>query len=482
MMTIANKKEEFQELFNMIRSIYSNGVSGEDKKVIIDFLKTLRYTCEFDILKKCYDDNVILKNLIPDIDTKLMELHNQLDELQGKVYKEGELSSFEEVKLRAYQISYNRYSMIKDAILSRSFERYTQEMNKNLNSARQIISACSVSLEDVNLDFIKEFEIRGENKTPMDIAYDIQSDPKLLAELIDYYKKEKSLSVDYADSLAKDQEYLRYLQLAYQHQTLLRKYMLTLRKCGTSEENREVVCQERLAKNKLTRDSLINEFMGTIRNKRMINHLSALIEEDEETLTTIKESKEELEKLTIYIRNAGLGPVIDEFNYSYRDYTGSVEQRIVDFLKVTMRKKGLNITNAEKNVQDNISSLSSFINNKDLYLKSSISKMSDYGKELVTKYPEDTAKILEIITENKKSKVNPLLSAYVLKSLMTVQNLSFEEINDVINVYDTEGINELVNSFEDIVKSTINSIQEDLMGVYNRPKYDVNDLPNMKLM
>lgn len=480
-MTIVNKKEEFQELFSTIKSICSGAISAEDKKILADFLRTLRYTCEFDILRKCYDENVFLNNFIPDIDTKLIELQRKLDELRGKVRTQGELSSFDEVKLRAYKISFDRYCMIKDAIVGRNFERYTEEMNKNLNSARQIIAACSATLENASFGFIKDFNIKGESKTPMDIAEHIQSDPKLLTELINYYKKDKNLSVDYADSLAKDQEYLRYLQLAYENQELLRKYMLTLRKCGTSEENREVVCQERLVRNRLERVNLLNEPLGAFRNRRTINGLDVLIEEDEEELKTIRESREELERLDKHIRHAGLGPIIDEFNYEYRDYTGSVEQRIVDFLKVSMRKKGLNISRVEKNVQDQISSLNSAMNNKDLYMRSYISKMSDFGRELVTKYPEETERILEVVTNKGKAKINPILSAYVLKSLMTVQGLSYEDINDIIKAYDTNGINSLVESFENVVKLTINSVENNLMGVYNRAEFDVHDLPDMRL-
>lgn len=478
---IKNKKKEFQELFSTIKTICSGDVSKEDKKVLSDFLRTLRYICEFDILKKCYDNNRTFNTLVPDIETKLIELKSQIEELQGHVRTEGELSSFDEVKLRAYQISYDRYNMIKEAIISRDFERYTKEMNKNLNSARQIIAACSVSLSDVDLDLAKEFEVMGKTKTAMGIIYDIESNPDLLAELVSYYKKEKNLTGDYAESLSKDQEYLRYLNLAYENQDLLRSYMLTLRKCGTSEERREVVCQERLVRNRLTLANLNNNVMTSIRNRRQINELNAAIAKDEEDLATIKASRDLLEQLEVKIRNAGLGPILDEFNYAYRDYTGSVEQRIVDFLKVTMRKKGLNITRVEKNVKEEITSLSNAISMKDYFLNDALSKMSNYGKELVTKYHDETSKILDSVTEKRKSNTDPILSAYVLKSLMTVQKLSYKDINDIIQAYDDNGIDALVDDYENVVKSTIKSIETNLMDVYNRPEFDVHELPEMQL-
>lgn len=481
MTLVSSKKSEFQELFNTIRAICSGDISREDKKVLTDFLRTLRYTCEFDVLKKCYDQNAVLRTVIPDIDTKLIELGKHLDDLQNKVRVEGELSSFDEVKLKAYKTSYDRYNMIKEAITNRNFENYTEEMNKNLNSANQIIAACSSSLNDADLRFIKDFEIMGKKKNALEVASDIQSDPQLLTDLVNYYKKSKNLSKDCEDSLAKDQEYLRYLKLADENQSLLRKYMLTLRKCGNGTLENEVVCKERLTRNKLKLNSLDKGVVSSLRNRSLINGLNLLIEEDEETLETIKRSRENLEKLDKQIRAVGLGPIIDEFNYAYGDYTGSVEQRIVDFLKVSMRKNGLNVSRVEKNVEEEISSLNFAIGNKDNILHSSASKMSEYGRELINKYPDETMKIVEILTDKKKSKINPLLSAYVLKSLATVQNLSYEDINDIIKAYDGNGITNLVEKFEGVVQSTINSIENSLMEVISRPEFDVNALPDMRL-
>lgn len=389
-----SKKSEFQELFSTIKTMSKGNISLEEKKVVSDFLRTLRYICEFDLLRTCYDQNATLKNIIPDIDTKLIELRKHLNALREKIRLNGELSSFEEVKLKAYKISYDRYSMIKDAIVSRDFEHYTIAMNKNLNSARQIIAACSASLNDANIDFFKEFKIMGASKTPIDIAFDIQSNPELLGELLDFYKKGDRVNNAYVDSLAQDQEYLRYLHLADKHQDLLKKYMLTLRKCGTDDENREVICQDRISRHKLERARLSSNTLNAIRNKKVITGLDIMIEEDEETLNTIKESRRRLEQLTKQIREVGLGPIIDEFNYAYRDYKGSVEQRIVDFLKVSMRKKGLNISRVEKHVQEEIASIKSIIDNKDQQREKTINNMSEYGRELVTKYHNETAQIL----------------------------------------------------------------------------------------
>lgn len=478
---MVSKKSEFQELFSTIKSMCRANLSLEDKKVLSDFLRTLRYICEFDLLKTCYDQNATLKNIIPDIDTKLINLKKQLDDLRAKVSVSGELSSFEEVKLKAYKISYDRYNMIKEAIVNRNFEAYTTAMNKNLNGARQIIAACSASLNDANIDFLKDFRIGGVSKTPVDIAFDIQDNPQLLSELMLYYKKDKNISVDYVEALNKDQEYLRYLHLADRYQDLLKHYMLALRKCGSEDENREVICQNRINKHKLDRARLNSTTLSALRNKKVIMGLDIMIEEDEETLEEIRVNKDRLLRLDKQIREVGLGPIIDQFNYAYRDYTGSVEQRIVDFIKVSMRKKGLDISRVESNVKAEIDSLNKTINKRDEYLSTTLESMSEYGRELVTKYPKETKQILDVVTNTKKNKVNPILSAYVLKSLMTAQNLSYEDINDIINVYDVDGMSDLVDSYESVVASTINSIESNLMDAISRAEFDVNDFSEMRL-
>ena len=233
--------ENYRELIRTIKSMGVDNVSPNDKKVLMDFLKTITFMGEFKILKECYDKDEDLKKIYPLLEVKINDLGSQINVLEGKLTETGNLSEFEKVKLRALKISYNRYVEIMKAITTRNFDHYVQFMNDKINNEEQIAAICSGVLDQADVDYAKVFIINGNEKSSLDIIYDLKNQQELLNELTTYFKRKKHYTVDNEEKIRQDEQFLNYLNLIKDNEALVRTFMKSVSIIGTAENDKEVI-------------------------------------------------------------------------------------------------------------------------------------------------------------------------------------------------------------------------------------------------
>lgn len=476
---------EFKQLINSIKDIGLDSESLEEKKVVQDLVEVLKYICEFDILSYAYDNSEEFNSIIPNIDAKLALLDLRIQEIKNKYKEEGSLTTFEMRKLQAARMSYNRYQDIKDAIETRNFEHYVDMMNKNLSNASQIIAVCSSALSMGEKDFSELFgeKISDEehiSENYLNILYRIVNNHQLISELKLYFKRENGAQVD-SQHYDKDNKYLEYLRLAKKYFPQLREYIAAKSLISESGRNKESMLRARLGKSKLELDSLSEGFFASIRNHKERVSLQHQIDKDEEELARIENKRPQIYELESTLKSIGLAPVIDAFDYKIEDKNDSPEQAAVDYLKANLSRTGLDITSVENKVAHEMSILNSRIEKRDSIVNGAFEHLSPYAQKLVTNFHDDVVKILDIIEEKRPGGITPLLAAYVLKALVDAKNISYEELNNIIRLYDSKGIHALVDSYENVVMNTTNNINDNIAVVDSRPLLDIKPFEELKI-
>lgn len=473
--------DSYRELIISLKNIGVSGVSPKDKQVLLDLLKTLNYICEFKILKQCYDRDTTIKNIIPNIDSKLKKLGATIDGLQSELLERGELTDFEKIKLKATTVSYNRYSEIKDAIESRNFDHYVNFMNNNLNSAQQIMAVCSSVLDQADVDYAKTFVINGNEKTAVDVIYDLKQMPTLSQELTRYFNRKKHYIVENEEKIRDDQEYLRYLELIKNNETLFRRFMDSIIVIGTTDNDKEIIVRERLSRNKLKLADLNKSVLTSLKNIKLISSLESSIEKDEAELEKIERVKESFGMILSQMNDAGLMPIANQYVSTSANIDASVEQRVVDYVKVSMRVKSFDIKDVKTKIEEEVRLLESQrVRQKEL-LNGSYESLSSYGKELVHKYPDETEHLLDIVNDKVKGEVTPLFAAYALKALMDSKSISPANLTQITNNAKSGGLEALVDSYNAIVKNTAITLENAVNAVSQRAIFDQSEFGELRI-
>lgn len=473
--------EDYKELIRSIKNIGLSGVSPDDKQVLLDLLNTLKYICEFRILRQCYDKDEKIKEIIPQIDAKLSQLSATINSLESKLLEQGSLSDFERVKLKATNVTYNRYVEIKKAITTRNFNHYVDFMNSNVDNATQIMAICSSVLNSADVDYAKTFMINGNEKSAVDVIYDLKHQPELAQELTRYFNRKKRYTVDNEERIREDQKFLEYLRLAKDNEVLVRNYMEALFKIGSGKNNKEVEVEERLAKNRLRLATLNKNLLGGLKNAREIASLTSAISRDEAELESIAEVKRNFSIYSEEMDKVKLGPIASQFLSSSANIDTTVEQKVVDYIKAAMRMRSFEITSVEHRIEDEVRSLESQISRKEGLLERSYENLSSYGKELAAKYEGETEKILDVVNNKVQGNVTPIFAAYALKALIDSKSLNFKALSEITHAYDNQGIEALVSSYQAVVESTVANVQKAIEDVTNRAIYDTKGFEQLKI-
>lgn len=430
---------------------------------------------EFKILKECYDKDEDLKKIYPLLEVKINDLGSQINVLEGKLTETGNLSEFEKVKLRALKISYNRYVEIMKAITTRNFDHYVQFMNDKINNEEQIAAICSGVLDQADVDYAKVFIINGNEKSSLDIIYDLKNQQELLNELTTYFKRKKHYTVDNEEKIRQDEQFLNYLNLIKDNEALVRTFMKSVSIIGTAENDKEVIMQDKLSRAELELADLSKNLFSSLKNGKAIAELEANIEKYKDELEKIKVVKERFGRLLEQMADVNLLPIAQQFVSPTANIDDTVEQKVVTYVKSSMRNDSFDISKDQRKIEEEVRALNSQIVRKEELLDGSYNRLSSYGKELVHKYEDEVIHILDVVNGKVQGEVTPILAAYVLKALMDAKSLSASALTKVTNS-SSKGMDSLVASSEAIVKNTIINIQEAINGVTNRAAFDVNEL------
>lgn len=473
--------EAYRELMASIKSMGVDNVSPKDKQVLIDLLKALKYEAEFKLLKQCYDNDKSIENLLPFINNKLNDLKSKIDAIEDKMLLGEQLSRFEEIKLKSLSVTYNRYLEINKAITTRDYDHYVSFMNANLSNANQIIAVCSAVLDQANVDYAKDFLINGNEKSAVDIIYDLKKQPDLTRDLTVYFNRKKHYTVDNEEKVREDQAFLKYIDIIKDNENLVRDFMDAVFVIGTPHMDKETIARERLSRNKLSLADLTKNFLSTIKNGKEISSLETSIEKDEEELERISKMKEKYNSILEEMEHVGLQAFAEQFVSPTANIDETVEQRVVNFVKASMRRKSFDIREVKAKIEEEVRFLESQIVRKEELLGGTYNSLNSYGQELVNKYPDETEYLLDIVNEKAKGDVTPIFAAYALKALMDSKNLSVSTLNEIMHAYDKKGIEALVTSYEAIVKNTALTVQRALGEVTNRAVFDSSSFGQLKI-
>ena len=416
-----------------------------------------------------------LKKIYPLLEVKINDLGSQINVLEGKLTETGNLSEFEKVKLRALKISYNRYVEIMKAITTRNFDHYVQFMNDKINNEEQIAAICSGVLDQADVDYAKVFIINGNEKSSLDIIYDLKNQQELLNELTTYFKRKKHYTVDNEEKIRQDEQFLNYLNLIKDNEALVRTFMKSVSIIGTAENDKEVIMQDKLSRAELELADLSKNLFSSLKNGKAIAELEANIEKYKDELEKIKVVKERFGRLLEQMADVNLLPIAQQFVSPTANIDDTVEQKVVTYVKSSMRNDSFDISKDQRKIEEEVRALNSQIVRKEELLDGSYNRLSSYGKELVHKYEDEVIHILDVVNGKVQGEVTPILAAYVLKALMDAKSLSASALTKVTNS-SSKGMDSLVASSEAIVKNTIINIQEAINGVTNRAAFDVNEL------
>ena len=472
--------ENYRELIKTIKSMGVDNVSPEDKKVLMDFLKTITFMCEFKILKDCYDKDEDLKKFFPLLEVKINDLGSKINVLEGKLAETGNLSEFEKIKLRALKISYNRYVEIMKAITTRNFDHYVQFMNDKIKNEEQIAAICSGVLDQADVDYAKVFIINGNEKSSLDIIYDLKNQPELAKELTSYFKRKKHYTVDNEEKIRQDEQFLNYLNLIKENEALVRTFIKSVSTIGTAENDKEVIMQDKLSRAELELADLSKSLFSSLKNGKAIAELEANVEKYKAEIEKIKVVKERFGRLLEQMADVKLLPIAEQFVSPTANIDDSVEQKVVTYVKSSMRNDRFDISNDQNKIEEEVRFLNSQIVRKEELLDGSYNRLSSYGKELVHKYEDEVIHILDVVNGKVQGEVTPILAAYVLKALMDTKSLSASALTQITHSA-SKGMDFLVESSEAIVKNTVINIQEAIKGVTNRAAFDVNELGALHL-
>ena len=416
-----------------------------------------------------------MKKIYPLLEVKINDLGSQINVLEGKLTETGNLSEFEKVKLRALKISYNRYVEIMKAITTRNFDHYVQFMNDKINNEEQIAAICSGVLDQADVDYAKVFIINGNEKSSLDIIYDLKNQQELLNELTTYFKRKKHYTVDNEEKIRQDEQFLNYLNLIKDNEALVRTFMKSVSIIGTAENDKEVIMQDKLSRAELELADLSKNLFSSLKNGKAIAELEANIEKYKDELEKIKVVKERFGRLLEQMADVNLLPIAQQFVSPTANIDDTVEQKVVTYVKSSMRNDSFDISKDQRKIEEEVRALNSQIVRKEELLDGSYNRLSSYGKELVHKYEDEVIHILDVVNGKVQGEVTPILAAYVLKALMDAKSLSASALTKVTNS-SSKGMDSLVASSEAIVKNTIINIQEAINGVTNRAAFDVNEL------
>ena len=190
--------------------------------------------------------------------------------------------------------------------------------------------------------------------------------------------------------------------------------------------------------------------------------------------------KERFGRLLEQMADVKLLPIAEQFVSPTANIDDSVEQKVVTYVKSSMRNDRFDISNDQNKIEEEVRFLNSQIVRKEELLDGSYNRLSSYGKELVHKYEDEVIHILDVVNGKVQGEVTPILAAYVLKALMDTKSLSASALTQITHSA-SKGMDFLVESSEAIVKNTVINIQEAIKGVTNRAAFDVNELGALHL-
>lgn len=181
------------------------------------------------------------------------------------------------------------------------------------------------------------------------------------------------------------------------------------------------------------------------------------------------------------MNDVGLTPIANQYVSTTANIDASVEQRVVDYVKVSMRAKSFDITDVKKKIEEEVRTLESQRFRKKDLLAGSYENLSEYGKELVSKYPDETKHMLDIVNNKVKGEVTPLFAAYALKALMNSKSISPANLTQITKIGKNGGLEALVDSSAAIVKNTAVTLENAYNAVSKRAIFDQSDFGELRI-
>lgn len=474
--------KDYRKLIASIRELLRSGIDERDREVLLQFLKSVRNMCEFNILKCCYDQDALISSYVPDIETKMMDLGREIDALESKMLSEGSLSSLEAKRLNAAHISYNRYRDIKIAIKERKYDHYVEFMNKNIDNASQLIALCGSVLANADLDYMEEFVIDSRRKSVVDIIFELKNNSLLRESLNKYFRRERFYKIESEIKVTEDNSFLEYLETIKENESLVRRFMEMLYRVGPDNGDKIIVVKERLSRNRLRLSQLSRSFLDSIKSTRERIFLNDQISADEKQLKELEDLNFKLEGSIISMENAGLGAIVTQFQKNNTNTDTSVEQKVVDYLKAAMKKESFDISLIERKIKEETEDFRINRAKRNRYVNTMYEDMSTYAKDLVSKYPEATKKMLDVVNGRATGSIDPLIASYVLKGILDAKSIPYEELNNIIMASYTAGIDALVEGYKNIVNNTRKNISDHLDQVAYRVPYDQTSYEDLKIL
>lgn len=335
-------------------------------------------------------------------------------------------------------------------------------ISDDIHDMQSLIDVCSLSLGKGYNDYVEifgstlvsnsgfqrqndEYKINGEI---IDKVFDIVIDDELFSELIQYYNLK--LEINRCDQ--KIEELYNNLGLdefVKQQSESITRYE-KLRK-SNFEENERILKQKLRGAEAKLRD-LSKDKLSRLLNKRKIgklkNEIKQYLNEQHQNSLNLNE----FNILKIKFADYDIDTLIEK-NHLFLPSDGTI-----DFKFEKHKKRIKSRIELEKNTKKTIETkLSRYIEN-----------MSSNGKNLVINNPDDICKIISLVNGEKRYGRTPIICMYSLKILRDLMNMSFEDIQNMINSDNSikelnekycQIINEQFDLYEDNIDSIIGNLQ-----------------------
>lgn len=462
---------ELKSAINEVKTLLKEktNATDEERKIMRDLMQVLRFAVEFDILEECFSNNANMMSVVADIDTKLISLDNERKEIISEPP-----SADKNIRLISLAGTKNRLLEFKKTIQEKNFRFYVESMCKNIKSSNALIGACYDVLSGGVEDFSYLFGESLANGTSIgteaiDKIFSIIHNTSLQKELEGYFKREK-ISQDHVEHKSDNNEYLRYLELAKANESLLKEYIELRTLTSESVLRREIELRNRIDTTTIELDNMSDSHMMRLVSTKRRNDLESIITTSTQELDKIKRNKLRKEDVAEKLREVGLAKVIDCYGRVIEGTTLTVEEKVAEFLKVSLRRTSLDISGAKMRIEGTNKQMDSLTARATQSIDKYKSTMSSYGRELITEYHDDVQKIMELLKD--KSKRDNLVTIYVLRILAKSKNLNYQDVIEICNL--KTGTEKLAEGYEKMITNLASSLQDDLVELEERDIYDLS--------
>lgn len=422
-MTEIVMSNNFKESFGQIKTYLQNNpnLSKEDYKRISELLHVLKYVVQFNILEQCFHRSSALASVVADIDRKLASLQRE----QELLLKEPNTKIFR--RLVAIKNNVQELNKLKESINRKDFRFFVQDMNAGLKNSEELIAACSAVLSQGQEDYVNLFgkDVVRDKKIGeegINVLFGILTNPLLKRQLKSFLMYEKQYN-ELREERDEDAKFLDYIRLAKKYEESLREYL----SCAKSDLKSDIYLRnkEEVLSGELALNEIPTEGLAGILNKKRREKVEADLEKAKRGVRTYQESMTKRINLERILVEAGLGPIIDVYFKSAGDI-GSIEERVVTFIKSTMNRQHFNIEAAEGRLVARLEELDGLLASEKIKLESLT--LDPQARQYISLNYADVVRVLDIMDAKDSQSFSPLLAAYILKILSDVKNLDYEEI------------------------------------------------------